>query len=201
MILVLTIAALGVLTPGPGLAALTQATLAGGLRAGLAFAGGMTLGSLAWSLSTAFGLNRLLLELPGLLPMLHLFGAAYLSLLAVRAVRAAIEPTELQSAATRRATSAAFAAGFAIHVSNPKAILFFTSVFSILVADPTNAPPLPLAALLVSAQTGLILVCLALVMSRGARWKAGRTARRVLSAALAAVYAFGAGALVWELRR
>lgn len=140
-------------SPGPATLAIAGASMASGRRVGMSLGTGVFCGSLTWSISAAFGLSAIMLAHVWVFELIRYAGACYLIYLAFCSARAAfkgsgasVSPIELQSA------SAAFRRGFAIHITNPKAILFFGALYSIGV--PANATPKDL--LLVIAVVGLM---------------------------------------------
>ena len=90
----------------------------------------------------------------------------------------------------------AYAKGLALHLTNPKAILFFGSLFA-LVVDP-QAPPLALAevALTTAACGAILFPGFALVFSTRRAMSVYRRLRRGLEGAFAALFAAAGLALL-----
>lgn len=139
-------------SPGPATLAIAGTSMTSGRRYGLALASGITTGSLMWSVAAAAGLGALMLANGWILEAIRYAGAAYLLSLAFKSARSALSSRELDTAAVA-ATSLgqAYMKGLALHLTNPKAILFFGSLYAIGI--PADAPPSALA--LVIAAVGL----------------------------------------------
>lgn len=117
--------------PGPDLFLLLRLGIrdrASALRAAL----GVMLGNLAWILVSVLGLSALLRAIPGALPALQLAGSAVLIWIGVQSIRAGLgdlrDPAAAQ--AVRAPSARAFRLGLVTNLSNPKALLFFTALFS-----------------------------------------------------------------------
>jgi threonine/homoserine/homoserine lactone efflux protein len=125
---------IGTASPGPGNLAIAEAALNHGRARGVALAAGVISGSLCWALLAAAGVSALLVAVPGRLATLKLAGAAYLSWLAWRTLRAARGPEPgTADPATPAATGGArfYLRGLGIHLTNPKAVLNWLAVTTI----------------------------------------------------------------------
>jgi len=141
--LILVAALLAVASPGPATLAIANASMTGGRRAGLALASGVSLGSWIWSVSAAFGLGAIMLANAWMFELIRYFGAGYLMYLALRSARSSLRPVKLVPDARQPQTlRAAFGKGLALHLTNPKAILFFGALYAI--GMPRGATPLEL---------------------------------------------------------
>lgn len=138
--LILGAALIASLSPGPATLAIASTSMTSGRRFGLALASGVMTGSMLWSVSAAFGLGAIMLTNAWALEILRYIGAGYLVYLAAVAGRKAVTDHEPQTN-TRPSTSLrrAYGKGLAIHLTNPKAALFFGSLYSI--AIPPGAAP------------------------------------------------------------
>jgi len=118
------------LTPGPAtLVAVSHALPhgpAGGLRGALGPIVGVNVGNFIWYGLTAFGLIALIQAVPTAYSILRWVGVAYLLWMAFRMFQAGTSALARQSA--RRASfGRGFLNGLAVHMSNPKALLFYTA--------------------------------------------------------------------------
>ena len=86
------------LEPGPGFVRLAVETTLYGRTRGLAVAAGMFLGALPYIIAVAFGLDRLLESVPGLLTVLRIAGGIYLVSLAFGMMRRASRTVQEDSA-------------------------------------------------------------------------------------------------------
>lgn len=125
-------------TPGPNmLHVLSRSVEMGARRSTVAMAGCLCAIFLLMG-SSAAGLTTLLLALPGSFEVLRYAGVAYLVYLGVKSWRSPVAPLDPTSAELPPApsTGAVFRGGFAIAISNPKAILFAAAFFPQFI-DPT----------------------------------------------------------------
>ena len=106
--------------------ALTARALAGGYRGAWPLAVGVALGDLAWPLLAIMGMGWLVEAFPGVLVALKWVAAATFVLMGALVLRAAGKPLGADSRLTR--PGAGFAAGIAVIVANPKAILFYAGM-------------------------------------------------------------------------
>jgi threonine/homoserine/homoserine lactone efflux protein len=115
--------ALAILSPGPGILAVSHAAFSMGRRAAMPYALGLALGASAWCLAALLGLAVLFQTVPPLLAAFHLAGGAYLLWVALAMWRGADAPLLEPSGAGR-----GLLAGMALNLSNPKPGLFYASV-------------------------------------------------------------------------
>ena len=164
--LILIAALLGSASPGHSTLAIAGTSMNSGRRRGLAFALGVCSGSWFWSISAAFGLGAFMLANVWLFDILRYFGAAYLLFLAYKSARSAFKPSsfEIQNAFASSARSA-YAKGIALHLTNPKAILFFGSLFSIGIPQGTSPQELMIVICAVGTQSILVFTGYAFLFS------------------------------------
>jgi len=137
-----------------------------GRRAGLTLALGVTTGSLAWSIAAALGLAAVMASNAWALETLRYFGAAYLMLLAIESARSAFATTSpLVDGAAAPAEGRAYAKGLALHLTNPKAIVFFGSLYTLGVSPHASEWELATVVLAVGAQSALIFTGYSLLFS------------------------------------
>lgn len=138
--LILIAAFIATASPGPATLAISGTSMTSGRRFGLALAAGVTSGSWMWSIAAALGLGTIMLANAWAFEMLRYFGACYLLYLAYKAARSALGASSLATQGVVITSSrAAYVKGLALHLTNPKAILFFGSLFAIGV-PPDSAP-------------------------------------------------------------
>jgi threonine/homoserine/homoserine lactone efflux protein len=126
--------------------------MASGRRYGLALAAGVTSGSLTWSVAAAAGLSAVMLANAWAFEILRYAGAGYLLFLAFKSARSALTPGVPALRQVAMPTlKAAYRRGLVLHLTNPKAILFFGSLYAVGV--PAGSSPETLA--LVIAAIGL----------------------------------------------
>lgn len=147
--LILGAAFIATVSPGPATLALAGTSMAGGRAAGLSLAAGIMTGSLIWSCVAALGLGAVMLANAWMLEVLRYAGAAYLLFLAVKSARAALGGGALATRAIREPSRVAlYGRGLLLHLTNPKAILFFGALYAVGV--PAGAPPATLLAIILA---------------------------------------------------
>jgi len=126
------VAALVIVTPGQDTALTIRNSLLGGRLNGLSTALGVSIGQCAWAVATSAGLAALLVASEPAFVALRLFGAAYLILLGVQALRAAIgkRPSRMTAAAPPGVArpTVGFRQGLVSNLGNPKMAVFFPSL-------------------------------------------------------------------------
>lgn len=118
------------LTPGPATMVTVSHALphgpAGGMRGALGSIVGVNVSNFIWYALTAFGLIALINAVPTAYAVLRWIGVAYLAWMAFQMLRGGTSALARQSA-----KSASFGKGFVnglvVHMSNPKALLFYTA--------------------------------------------------------------------------
>lgn len=130
---------LGAASPGPDFVIVTQNSLKYGKSAGIATALGISLGCLVHISYCIIGIGVIVAESVLLFNILKYLGAGYLIYLGTKALFAKQSsitlPNEESAVSTAITTKQALKNGFLINLLNPKATLFFLSVFS-QVIDP-----------------------------------------------------------------
>ena len=130
----LGISILVIVTPGPDTALTVRNTLAGGRRAGVSTAFGVSVGQAIWALATSLGLVALIVASAPVFAAIKLLGAAYLIVLGLQTLWQLMRPGGLKSAAGgngvagRLSPLRAFRQGVINDLGNPKMAAFFTSL-------------------------------------------------------------------------
>lgn len=126
-------------SPGPATLAISSTSMSQGRSAGLALASGIILGSATWGIAAALGFAAIMQANVWLFEIVRYAGALYLFYLAIKSFRSAWRNTPVSAPAGVRA--APFRRGLALHLTNPKAVLGWGSIYAIaLVPDaPTIA--------------------------------------------------------------
>ena len=113
-----------ILSPGPGIVAVSQAAFRLGRRDAMPYALGLALGASLWCLVALLGLNVLFEAFPVALSIFHVAGGLYLLWVAFKMWTHAADP--LPEPGERAGQG--FGAGMALNLSNPKPGLFYASV-------------------------------------------------------------------------
>lgn len=144
-IVVILLAALAAsLSPGPASLAIAGTSMARGRRAGLLLTVGIMIGSLAWSIAAALGLGAIMHANAWVFEIIRYAGAAYLLYLAYKSARSALSTKEVETKAIGGKPAVLVLRGAALHLTNPKSILFFGALYSM--GMPSDASALQLAA-------------------------------------------------------
>jgi threonine/homoserine/homoserine lactone efflux protein len=115
-------------TPGPVWVALTARALTGGFRQAWPLAVGVTVGDLIWPLLAILGVSWVVGVWGGFLGVLKWVAAGIFLWMGGLLIRHAGRPIATDGRLTRPGMWAGFAAGVAVIVGNPKAILFYMGV-------------------------------------------------------------------------
>lgn len=128
----LGVSALVIVTPGQDTALTIKNTLAGGRRAGVLTAGGVSTGQAVWTLAASAGVAALLVASEPAFLALKLAGAAYLVFLGAQALAAAVRGGAAQAgkgtSPGRFAPASGYRQGVVSNLGNPKMAVFFTSL-------------------------------------------------------------------------
>jgi|TARA_B110000090_G_C13174551_1_gene366775 threonine efflux protein len=172
-LLIIASAIAAIASPGPATLAIAGASMSHGRYLGLSLAAGVLTGSLFWSISAAFGLAAILHANVWFFEILRYCGALYLLYLAFKSLRSAFSSSQLTLPENHSASAREnYFRGLLIHLTNPKAILFFGSLYSIGV--PATAQPIALLSVIlaVGVVSSFIFLGYAVLFSNG-------TARRI----------------------
>lgn len=143
--------ALVVMSPGPDFV-VTMSRAARSRRAGLAAAAGIVIGTAVWASASAVGLGIVLAHYRWVAETVRLAGAAYLAWLGVRMViHARQELPAARAFEHAPGLGSALRAGLLTDLGNPKAAVFWTSLFAAVL--PPAAPVSVRAAGIVVAVT------------------------------------------------
>ncbi|MEI2417884.1 LysE family translocator [Orrella sp. JC864] len=186
--LILAAALLAAGSPGPATLGIAGTSMAHGRRAGLAMAAGVTTGSLCWSALAAFGLSAVMLAHAWLFELARYLGAGYLIFLAWKSARRAMTRGE-QAVPAPPSGRRAFRRGLALHLTNPKAVLFFGSLYSLGVPADAPASDLLWVIAAIALQNTLLFHGYALLFSSGRMIRCYLRLRRGFEAAFAAAFA------------
>jgi threonine/homoserine/homoserine lactone efflux protein len=177
-------------SPGPATMGIAGTAMASGRQSALFFALGILAGSASWGIAAALGLSAIMLANVWLFEVLRYAGAAYLGWLAIKALRNALKADQNTAVGTPFSGSpkSLFLKGTAIHLTNPKAILSWGSIYAIVA--PATATPATLFGYfgLLYAGSILIFISYALLFSSGRVVRAYAKARRWFDLAFAGFF-------------
>ncbi|MCV6574153.1 MAG: LysE family transporter [Cohaesibacter sp.] len=163
--LILLAALVASMSPGPATLAIAGTSMASGRASGLALASGITTGALIWSIVAALGLGALMLANIWVFEVIRYIGAGYLMFLAYKAMRSALSKKDLATRSFAGSKPLLYTKGVALHLTNPKAILFFGSLFSLGIPPGTEFQDLALVIVAIGLQNFLVFHGYALLFS------------------------------------
>jgi threonine efflux protein len=145
---------------------IANASMQNGRASGLATASGILTGSVLWSCAAAFGLAAIMAASPWTFELIRYVGATYLLYLAFKAARAVFgEVATGRDVRETRSLKTAYLQGIAIHLTNPKVILSFASVYSVFTPPGTAVGTLLLAVLFLGLQSATVFFAYAFLFS------------------------------------
>jgi threonine efflux protein len=181
-------------SPGPATLAIAGTSMSSGRQSGLALASGVTTGSFMWSIAAAFGLGAVMSANVWVFEVVRYVGAAYLMWLAVKSARAAWMGNKITTKPLPKTTPRrAYAKGLALHLTNPKAVLFFGALYAIGIPPGTAPSALITVIAAVGVQSLLMFHLYALIFSSAPMTAAYTRAKRGFEGFFA--LAFGAIAI------
>lgn len=161
---------LAVASPGPDFAMVMRQSLVAGRKAALWTSVGIALGILLHVAYSLLGLGLLIAQSVELFSLVKLIGAAYLLYIGCKSLRAApAPPSESQEQVSPLRNYPALRAlrvGFLTNALNPKATLFFLSLFSLIIRPETPHIVQLGYGLYMSLATGLWFSGLSLVLTQ-----------------------------------
>jgi threonine/homoserine/homoserine lactone efflux protein len=120
-----------------------------------------------------------------ILEVVRYLGAGYLLFLAFRSVRSALRPVAVEAVAVKGDAATLYLKGLALHLTNPKAILFFGSLYSLGVPADADWRTLGAVILAVGLQSVVVFCGYALMFSTPALARGYMRMRRGFEAAFA----------------
>ena len=141
LIIVTTVHLLAAAAPGPDFILVSQQTLSNGNRAGLLCSLGIALGLSVHILYSSLGLAALIANSSSALGSIKLLGGCYLIYLGISGLRARAgnHQTEQLTTATESSALKTIGLGFLCNALNPKAPIYFVSLFTIVLSQDTPA--------------------------------------------------------------
>lgn len=149
---VATIAAVGIMSPGPDFLAVSTTAVTGTRRQASVVAAGVVLGNAAWAGAALVGVGTLFALFPTFYLLFKVAGAAYILWLGAQLLRHAKEPLPPAGSVSSSGLYRAFARGLSTTMANPKAAVYYASALS------TAAPPDASWALLLAMLFAVFLV-------------------------------------------
>ena len=174
-------------SPGPPTLGIASTSMRHGRCAGLSLSAGIMAGSYILSTTAAFGVGAILLAHVWMLETVRYCGGAYLLWLAFKSLRSAVVPGA-GKIADMPAPRGHFMAGLALHITKPKPILFFGTLFSIGVPAGTSAGELALVVVIFGLNNAAVFFTYVFLFSNGAMARACARARRWFEGVFATLF-------------
>jgi threonine efflux protein len=139
LIIITSVHLLAAASPGPDFVLVSQQTLSNGKRAGLLCSIGIALGLSVHILYSAFGLAAVIANSSSALWLIKLLGGSYLIYLGINGLRAKARSGEATTAVANQTVLKTIGLGFLCNALNPKAPIYFISLFTIVLSQNTPA--------------------------------------------------------------
>jgi len=182
-------ALVSIASPGPATLAIMAASVNQGRRYGIALALGILTGSLFWSTAAAFGLGAVMHANVWMFEVIRIAGAMYLIYLSYRSLRSAISSKAVSVASlSTDDLRSAYIRGLLIHLTNPKAILFFGALYSLAVTNGSEYSTLLSVILFVGVISASIFLGYALLFASATVRQWYVRSRRIFETAFAVLF-------------
>jgi len=167
LLAILLAALVAAASPGPATIAIATTSASQGTRAGTALALGILTGSFTWSISAALGLSVLMAANAWILEIIRYAGALYLLFLSWKSARGAWSGKGADLTSDGEATSLKkqFFKGLLLHLTNPKAILFFGALYAFVLEPGQPWQTLFTVVLAVGIQSAIVFIGYAFLFS------------------------------------
>lgn len=142
LLVITSVHLLAAASPGPDFVLVSQQTISNGKKAGLLCSIGIALGLSIHILYSAFGLAAIIANSTTALWAIKLLGGSYLIYLGIKGLRArsnAEQVSKSQIIAPQRSAVKMIGLGFLCNALNPKAPIYFVSLFTIVISAETSA--------------------------------------------------------------
>lgn len=161
VLVIVSLTALVMVTPGPDMVLVLRNTFAGGRGAGLQTSVGILSGNLVHITYCMLGIGLIISQSILAFTMIKYAGAAYLIYLGVMSFRSGSETLDTNDIERRRPNRTWFVQGFVNNLLNPKGALFYLGMFTMVITPETSATTLLvliISMMLVSASFWLFFV-------------------------------------------
>lgn len=155
------------ITPGPDFFLVSQTAVSRSRKDAVLVAFGICLGAMVWSLLALMGLNIIFEKMAWLKQGLLVAGGLYLCWLGYQMLRSAFSKGEqsIKQIVLPQSPYLFFMKGLLTNLSNPKAVIYFGSVFSLFLANPLFDQHHSLLFIIITIETLLWFLVVAFVFS------------------------------------
>lgn len=143
-------------SPGPDFFFISQTAASQSRRDAFKGVIGITLAVAIWAAVALLGLNLILKQMAWLHQLILLAGGAYLMWMGIQMIKSARQPQSVSAEVTPVTSSRKkniFLRGLLTNLSNPKAIIYFGSIFSLIVGDDVSSATRTVIFILIVAET------------------------------------------------
>lgn len=169
---IIVIHLLGMISPGPDFFYIARTAALYGRKHAVCAVFGIVSGVMFWAAATMLGLSLLLKTFPVFQSVLMCLGGAYLMYLGWKMVNvrqnAVFEDRQTAAADTRLHPLAEIKKGLLVNLSNPKIVVYFSSVMSAVLADVNETWQIAGVLALLWIETAVFCTCLAVLFSGSA---------------------------------
>lgn len=155
------------ITPGPDFFLVSQTAVSRSRKDAVLVAFGICLGAMVWSLLALMGLNIIFEKMAWLKQGVLVAGGLYLCWLGYQMLRSAFSKGEqsIKQIVLPQSPYLFFMKGLLTNLSNPKAVIYFGSVFSLFLANPLFDQHHSLLFIIIAIETLLWFLVVAFVFS------------------------------------
>ncbi|MGG7047953.1 MULTISPECIES: LysE family translocator [unclassified Campylobacter] len=184
---------IALIVPGPDVFLILRTSLAHGFKQSVFACLGVGAGIVIWVFLTAFGLKTIFLNFPSLRIALMVFSVCYLSYLSFLLFKSAKTKRDTKIK-TKDSSSHSdlhfFLVGFLTNLSNPKAILYFASIFSRFVDKANSLTQVAILVAVISIESMLCFILLGKIFSAKKAREAFLRRQNILDGICAAIFGF-----------
>ena len=153
LISILTIHMMASISPGPDFVVVSQRTFKNGRRAGVMCGLGVCAGLLVHISYSVIGLSSAFNHSDVLMKVIGILGGTYLVYLGYKSFASSYKEKAVSTSneERKRVSSSAFFSGLLVNIFNPKAAVYFLSLFSVVISPSIGADKIILVTLLIIA--------------------------------------------------
>ena len=157
------------LSPGPDVLLIAKSAASTTRRNTLKIIAGISVGIIVWVMLTLMGFTVLIEQFPWIQQVLMLIGGLFLAKMGWAMLKGGLsalkQSTELNTATSSEASKNYFMLGLFTNLSNPKTLIYFSSVFSLALSSSAGTDIKTQLALIIPVQTFLVFTLLMLILS------------------------------------
>ena len=157
------------LSPGPDVLLIAKSAASTTRRNTLKIIAGISVGIVVWVVLTLMGFTVLIEQFPWIQQVLMLIGGLFLAKMGWAMLKGGLsalkQSTELNTATSSEASKNYFMLGLFTNLSNPKTLIYFSSVFSLALSSSAGTDIKTQLVLIIPVQTFLVFTLLMLILS------------------------------------